>query len=292
MHDLVHRQHHHHAEFLGDALESLRGRAVGDQFSCTAIILFGRAGELVRPYLISVKEKVTFSSQLAAWVIERICDLLAALLIFGLRAGLGGTVRSKGRPGAAMDAAVWAATSAPSSAYPAFSFSCALSRSSGGACAATPRRPGRPSRTLANQDPRLPELVQLRRGMHPEPLRRTLAGCLHGPRVGSHHLVLYGFLSSFSSSDAGLGLTDVVILMGFVSFGAVGPDPRNRWRRASGGGAGADRDLRFAAWRWRRDRTAALANYICSNCSDRRALLVHEGLNWRRLKAMRGRQPM
>ena len=47
-----------------------------------AIVVLGRPGELVRPYLISVKEKVPFSSQLAAWLLERICDLLSALLIF------------------------------------------------------------------------------------------------------------------------------------------------------------------------------------------------------------------
>lgn len=60
----------------------------------TAIFLLGRPGELVRPYLIASKEKVPFSSQLAAWFLERICDLLSALLIFGFalahvaRAGL------------------------------------------------------------------------------------------------------------------------------------------------------------------------------------------------------------
>jgi len=49
----------------------------------TAIVMFGRAGELVRPYLIAVKEKVSFSSQVAAWLLERIYDLITALLIFG-----------------------------------------------------------------------------------------------------------------------------------------------------------------------------------------------------------------
>jgi glycosyltransferase 2 family protein len=49
----------------------------------TAVTLFGRAGEFVRPYLISVKEHVPFSSQIAAWLLERIFDLLIALLIFG-----------------------------------------------------------------------------------------------------------------------------------------------------------------------------------------------------------------
>ncbi|HUS08044.1 MAG TPA: lysylphosphatidylglycerol synthase transmembrane domain-containing protein [Bryobacteraceae bacterium] len=49
----------------------------------TAIVLFGRPGELVRPYLIAIKEKVPFSSQVATWVLERIFDLLIVLLIFG-----------------------------------------------------------------------------------------------------------------------------------------------------------------------------------------------------------------
>ncbi len=48
----------------------------------SAIVLLGRPGELVRPYLIAENEHVPFSSQLAAWVLERICDLLAALTIF------------------------------------------------------------------------------------------------------------------------------------------------------------------------------------------------------------------
>lgn len=50
----------------------------------TAVVLFGRAGEPVRPYLIAKKEGVTFSSQIAAWVVERILDLLMVLLIFGI----------------------------------------------------------------------------------------------------------------------------------------------------------------------------------------------------------------
>jgi uncharacterized protein (TIRG00374 family) len=49
----------------------------------TAITLFGRPGEIVRPYLIASKERVSVASQLAAWVLERIYDLLMALLVFG-----------------------------------------------------------------------------------------------------------------------------------------------------------------------------------------------------------------
>ena len=48
----------------------------------TAITLFGRAGEFVRPYLIARKEQVPVTSQFAAWVLERIFDLLMALLLF------------------------------------------------------------------------------------------------------------------------------------------------------------------------------------------------------------------
>jgi len=47
-----------------------------------AISLFGRPGEFVRPYLIAVKEGVPATSQFAAWLLERIFDLLMALLVF------------------------------------------------------------------------------------------------------------------------------------------------------------------------------------------------------------------
>jgi uncharacterized protein (TIRG00374 family) len=61
--------------------------SIGNLFSATvigftAIALFGRPGEFVRPYLISVKEKVPLPSQLAAWLLERMFDLLMALLVF------------------------------------------------------------------------------------------------------------------------------------------------------------------------------------------------------------------
>jgi uncharacterized membrane protein YbhN (UPF0104 family) len=49
----------------------------------TAITLLGRPGEFVRPWLIARNERVSFPSQLAALVLERLFDLLAALLIFG-----------------------------------------------------------------------------------------------------------------------------------------------------------------------------------------------------------------
>ncbi|MEO8368587.1 MAG: lysylphosphatidylglycerol synthase transmembrane domain-containing protein, partial [Candidatus Solibacter sp.] len=48
----------------------------------TAITLFGRPGEFVRPYLIARKEQVPVTSQFAAWVLERLFDLLMALILF------------------------------------------------------------------------------------------------------------------------------------------------------------------------------------------------------------------
>ncbi len=62
---------------------SLRGILNATCIGFTAIVFFGRAGELVRPYLIASREGLPFSSQLGAWLLERILDLLMVLLIFG-----------------------------------------------------------------------------------------------------------------------------------------------------------------------------------------------------------------
>jgi uncharacterized protein (TIRG00374 family) len=58
-------------------------------FSCTligftAVVLSGRPGEFVRPYLISKRAGVPVSTQIAAWMIERILDLIMVALIFGV----------------------------------------------------------------------------------------------------------------------------------------------------------------------------------------------------------------
>jgi hypothetical protein len=67
---------------LGRTL-SIRKLTYDTAIGFTAIVLLGRAGEVVRPYLISVSTGVPFSSQVAAWMLERILDLLAVLLLFG-----------------------------------------------------------------------------------------------------------------------------------------------------------------------------------------------------------------
>ena len=50
----------------------------------TAVVLFGRAGEAVRPFLIARDHHVPISTQVAAWLVERILDTLMVMLLFGL----------------------------------------------------------------------------------------------------------------------------------------------------------------------------------------------------------------
>jgi len=58
-----------------------------------ALGLFGRAGEFARPYLIARKEKLTFTSQLAVWTVERFFDLGSVLVLMaGFLALKGGTL--------------------------------------------------------------------------------------------------------------------------------------------------------------------------------------------------------
>jgi uncharacterized protein (TIRG00374 family) len=65
------------------ARPSMRNLLAATIIGFTAITLFGRAGDLVRPYLIAVKEKVPLASQIASWFLERIFDLLMASLLLG-----------------------------------------------------------------------------------------------------------------------------------------------------------------------------------------------------------------
>jgi glycosyltransferase 2 family protein len=49
----------------------------------TAGVAFGRVGEVLRPYLIAVQTGLPFSSQAAAWLLERTLDTLAVLILCG-----------------------------------------------------------------------------------------------------------------------------------------------------------------------------------------------------------------
>jgi ABC-type molybdate transport system permease subunit len=50
------------------------------------LALLGRPGELIRPYLISRRLNLTFSSQLAVWAVERIFDIAAFTLLLPMLA--------------------------------------------------------------------------------------------------------------------------------------------------------------------------------------------------------------
>ena len=65
------------------ARPSMRNLLVATVIGFTAITIFGRAGDFVRPYLIAVKEKVPVTSQIASWFLERVFDLLMASLLLG-----------------------------------------------------------------------------------------------------------------------------------------------------------------------------------------------------------------
>ncbi len=63
---------------------SIRRLFIATAIGFTAIVIFGRPGEMIRPYLIAKKENLPFSSQVGAWFLERLYDLLMALLIFSI----------------------------------------------------------------------------------------------------------------------------------------------------------------------------------------------------------------
>ncbi len=65
----------------------------------TAVIALGRAGEFVRPYLIASREDVPLASQIAAWVVERLYDVLVAMAAFGFALFWLQSSGFEGRPG-------------------------------------------------------------------------------------------------------------------------------------------------------------------------------------------------
>ena len=71
--------------FLRPARRASAGRLVAPTIvGFTGLALLGRAGEMIRPYLIARKENLSFSSQMAVWAVERIFDLGAFALLLSL----------------------------------------------------------------------------------------------------------------------------------------------------------------------------------------------------------------
>ena len=57
----------------------------------TGLALLGRPGELIRPFLIARRENLNFSSQMAAWAVERIFDIAAFTVLLSFAVFLPGT---------------------------------------------------------------------------------------------------------------------------------------------------------------------------------------------------------
>ena len=71
--------------FLKPLRKTTATALLGPQFvGFTALALLGRAGEVVRPYLIAKKENVTLTSQLGVWTVERIFDMGAFAVMLSL----------------------------------------------------------------------------------------------------------------------------------------------------------------------------------------------------------------
>lgn len=78
---------------------SLWNLFVGQILGFSAVYLIGRPGEFVRPAYIARKEGVTFTSQAAIWLLERIYDMIFIVLLFSMALSFGplqpGTARAR-----------------------------------------------------------------------------------------------------------------------------------------------------------------------------------------------------
>jgi len=185
----------------------------------TAVVLFGRAGELVRPYLISVKEEVPFSSQIAAWVTERLYDLLMALLLFGI--GLSHIQNSGIEVGPRLQ---WILRAGGYAAAGIGLASLLILFVFG-------RYASRMQQRMLDALTFLPEHLFEKAAKAVSEFSRSMEGTGRGPLVSQ--LVLYSLLEWLLivacylcvlravPATAGFLLTDVVILVGFTAFGAI-----------------------------------------------------------------------
>lgn len=185
----------------------------------TAVVLFGRAGEPVRPYLIARKAGVSFSSQVAAWMVERMLDLLMVLLIFGI--ALTQISRSGIKPGPRIESALEAAG--------------LLAGVTGFLCLALlvglRRFRGNIRTRLMDSLTFLPDLVQQRVSRFLHAFEEGMQSTQHKSFVGL--LVIYtvvewlvvagSFYCVFRAfpETAELRITDVIIALGFVCFGSI-----------------------------------------------------------------------
>lgn len=185
----------------------------------TAVVLFGRAGEPVRPYLIAKREGVTFSSQVAAWVVERMLDLLMVLVVFGV--ALSQISRSAIQHGPRVSLVLQAGGyTAGVIGVACLALLLGLRKFHGGV-----------QQRLMDALSFLPHLVAAKIGKALKSFGEGMESTRSGARTSL--LVFYTvvewfviagcFICVFKAFPAthALGVTDVVILLGFVSFGSI-----------------------------------------------------------------------
>ena len=185
----------------------------------TMIMLFGRAGEPVRPYLIAKNEGVSFSSQVAAWVLERILDLMMVLLIFGL--ALTRIAATGIHPGPKIQIALQTAGyTAGSTAIVCLALLIVLR-------GLTETTQGRILKAISS----LPQAVTSRA----ERLLKAFSEGASSTRTASNAILLVAysglewgiitlgivFLFRAFPGTAALSLSDIIIFLGFVNFGSV-----------------------------------------------------------------------
>lgn len=198
---------------------SLRGLTYDTTIGFTAVVLLGRPGELVRPYLISVRTGLPFSSQMAAWILERMLDLLAVLLLFGY-----GLIRVPSH-GLHVGVALRWILGVGGYAVAGIGATCVLllvlfrnfsesaqQRILGALTFLPEAHSQRAGRMLAT----FSEGMQSTRNSRSLTLLLVYTGLEWAAIVGSYYALLHAFPAS-----SVLTITDVVILLGFVAFGSI-----------------------------------------------------------------------
>jgi uncharacterized protein (TIRG00374 family) len=81
--------------FLEPVCKTHTSRLVGPTFiGFTGLALLGRPGEFIRPYLIARKERLTFTSQVGAWTVERIFDVGAFTVLMTIAVFFSSEIRA------------------------------------------------------------------------------------------------------------------------------------------------------------------------------------------------------
>ncbi|MHB8736296.1 MAG: lysylphosphatidylglycerol synthase transmembrane domain-containing protein [Terriglobales bacterium] len=98
-------------EYGGYLLRALRWRVLmggearfwtilkGTLLGFSGVALLGRPGELIRPYYIARRRGTTLPSQLAIWVLERVLDISAVILLVGIDLAVNPSVKELAREG-------------------------------------------------------------------------------------------------------------------------------------------------------------------------------------------------